>query len=201
MNKPAPVSPQVHELIRERWSPRAFADRPVDSDALRSLLEAAQWAPSCFNEQPWTFIVATREVPEEHERLLGCLVAGNQVWAKHAPVLMVSVARLAFDRNGKPNRHAFHDVGLAAAQLTLQATSLGLAVHQMGGIEIDKIRQTYRVPEGCEPVAGFAVGYPGDPESLPEKIRTMELAPRKRKPLSAIAFAGRWGESASFADD
>ncbi len=199
MKKPAPVSDRVHELIRERWSPRAFADRPIETPELRSLLEAAQWAASSFNEQPWTFIVARREEPEMHRRLLDCLVPGNQVWAEKAPVLMLSVAKLAFDRNGKPNRHAWHDVGLAASQLVLQATSLGLVAHQMAGFDAGKARDVWGLPEGHEPVAAIAVGYPGDVESLPEKLRQGETSPRRRKPLSEVAFSGRWGEPAPFA--
>lgn len=196
MNKSAPVDHPVHELIRERWSPRAFADRPVEPDKLRSLLEAARWAPSSYNEQPWAFVMATREQPEQFERLLGCLLPGNQAWAKAAPVLMISVAKLRFDRNATHNRTAYHDLGLAAAQLTLQATALGLAVHQMAGIHLDQARETYGIPEGYDPVAGIAIGYPGDPETLPEALRAMERAPRQRKPLAAMVFSESWGEAA-----
>lgn len=193
MRKPASVGPQVHELIRERWSPRAFDDRAVEPEALRSLLEAAQWAPSSYNQQPWTFIVATRERPEEHRRLLDCLVPFNQAWARQAPVLMLSVAKLDFDA-GEPNRHAFHDVGQAAAQLVLQAMSLGLKAHQMAGFDAAKARRTYGIPEAHDPVAAIAVGYPGDPASLPEDLRAQEIGPRRRRPLSEIAFSQRWGE-------
>ena len=201
MNKPAPVSSNVHELIRERWSPRAFADRPIETAELRSLLEAAQWAASAFNEQPWTFIVARREEPEEYRRLLDCLVPANQAWAERAPVLMLSVAKLAFDRNAKPNRHARHDVGLATSQLVLQAMSLGLAAHQMAGFDASKARDVLGIPESHEPVTAIAVGYPGDAGSLPEKMRQAETATRQRKPLSEVAFSGRWGELATFAAD
>lgn len=201
MNKPAPVSPQVHEIIRERWSPVGFDVRPVEPEVLRSLLEAAQWAPSSYNEQPWSFLVATREQPEEHARLLDCLVPGNQEWARQAPVLMLSIAKLAFDRGGKPNRHAYYDVGQAAAQLVLQATALGLAAHQMAGFDAEKARATFGIPEGHDPVAAVAVGYPGDPEALPESLRGRDLAPRRRKALRELAFSGRWGQAAGFAAD
>ena len=195
MEKPAETQYPIHELLRRRWSPRAFSDRRVDPAIMRSLLEAARWAPSSYNEQPWSFIVATKDDPVEFGRLLSCLVEGNIQWAQHAPVLMVSVARLSFEDDGKPNRHAFHDVGLAVANLIVQATALGLVVHQMAGILPDRVRQLYGVPEQYEPVAGIALGYPGDPQSLPEGLRKRELAPRERKPLTEFVFSGRWGRT------
>lgn len=122
----------INNLLKQRWSSLAFTDKMVSSEVLLSLLEAARWSPSCFNEQPWSFIVATKENPAEYDRLFSCIVEGNQPWAGLAPVLMLSVAKLSFDRNNNPNRHAFHDVGLAVASLTFQATEMGLRVHQMG---------------------------------------------------------------------
>jgi len=195
MEKPADTQYPIHELLRRRWSPRAFSDRRVEPDTLRSLLEAARWAPSSYNEQPWSFIVATKDDPAEFSRLLSCLVEGNIQWAQHAPVLMVSVARLSFEDDGKPNRHAFHDVGLAVANLIVQATALGLVVHQMAGIFPDKIRELYGIPEGYEAVAGIALGYPGDPQSLPEGLRKREMAPRERNPVTEFVFTGRWGQA------
>ena len=195
MEKPAETQYPIHDLLRRRWSPRAFSDRRVDPAIMRSLLEAARWAPSSYNEQPWSFIVATKDDPVEFGRLLSCLVEGNIQWAQHAPVLMVSVARLYFEDDGKPNRHAFHDVGLAVANLIVQATALGLVVHQMAGILPDKIRKLYGIPEGYEAVAGIALGYPGDPQSLPEGLRKRELAPRERKPLTEFVFSGSWGQT------
>src|SRR5262245_10198559 len=124
--KPAVTRYPVHSLIRERWSPRAFADRPVGREALGSLLEAARWAPSSFNEQPWSFILARQEDGPAFARVLACLLPFNQAWAQHAPVLMISLARTTFARTGQPNRHAFHDVGAATAQLLLAATPLRL---------------------------------------------------------------------------
>jgi len=194
MQKLAETRYPIHELLRERWSPRAFADRMVEPEKLRSLLEAARWAPSSFNEQPWSFIVATKEHPGEYERLLSCLVEGNIRWAQHAPVLMLSVARLAFERNQKPNRHAFHDVGLAVENLVIQATALGLAVHQMAGFHVDKARELFSIPDGHEPVAAMAIGFPGDPARLPDDLRERELAPRTRKPLESFVFSGQWGQ-------
>ena len=200
MQKLAETRYPIHELLRERWSPRAFADRMVEPEKLRSLLEAARWAPSSFNEQPWSFIVATKEHPGEYERLLSCLVEGNIRWAQHAPVLMLSVAKLAFERNQKPNRHAFHDVGLAVENMVIQATALGLAVHQMAGFHVDKARELFSIPDGHEPVAALVLGFPGDPAGLPEDLRERERAPRTRKPLESFVFSGQWGQSSPLVD-
>ncbi len=186
----------VQELIAARWSPYAFADRPVARADLLSLFEAARWAPSSYNEQPWTYLVATRDQPEEFARVLSCLVEGNQVWAKAAPVLALACTRLTFERNGQPNAAAVHDLGLAAANLLLEATARGLAVHQMIGIVPDRVRVLYQVPEGVQPLTGLAIGYAGDPTALPEKIRDRDAARRPRKPLSAFVFEGKWGTTA-----
>lgn len=186
----------IHELLRRRWSPRAFSPRPVRADTLARLFEAARWAASSLNEQPWGFVVAdARDRPEDFARLLGCLNESNAVWAGAAPVLMLSVAKRRFDRGGAENRHAWHDVGQAAASLTLQATAEGLAAHQMAGFDADRAREELGLPEGWDPVAVIAVGYPGDPEALPEKLRERERAVRTRKPSSEFVFRGRWGEN------
>ena len=174
-----------------------FSNKPVPAPVLGSLLEAARWAPSSYNEQPWSFIIATKEHADDFKRLLSCLTPGNQSWAQNAPTLIISVAKLTFDRNGKPNRHAYHDIGLAAAQLTLQATALGLSVHQMAGIDMEKTRGVYAIPEGYDPVTGIAVGYPSDPDKMTEEIRSRELAPRHRKTLEAFVFSGTWGQKYS----
>lgn len=194
MEKPADTQYPIHELLRRRWSPRAFADRRVEAETLRSLLEAARWAPSSSNEQPWSFIMAGKDDEAEFGRLLSCLVEANSIWVQHAPVLMVSVARLSFEEDGKPNRHAFHDVGQAVADLSVEATALGLFVHQMAGFHPDKVRELYGVPKEFEPVAAIALGYPGDPQTLPEKLRQRELALRERKPIAEFVYTGRWGK-------
>jgi nitroreductase len=198
MEKPAETDHPVHELIRRRWSPRTFSDREVEPETIRSLLEAARWAPSSFNEQPWRFVVATSRDPEAHERMVEMLVEGNQRWAADAPVLMISFAKTDFDKTGKPNAHARHDVGQAAAQLTLEALDRGLFVHQMAGIHDDAIVDTYDVPEAFEPVAGFAIGYPGDPDDLPDDLAESERSERSRHPQSEIVFGDEWGESKQF---
>jgi nitroreductase len=193
LDKLAKSSFPIHELIAARWSPRAFAPRAVEPEVLGSLLEAARWAPSCFNEQPWSFLVAPAADADSFERLAACLSEGN-AWAKRAPVLMLSVAKLAFDRNGKPNRHAYHDVGLAVENLVLQAQALGLSVHQMAGFDVERARANLGIPAGHDPVAMIAVGYRGSADDLPDALRERELAPRSRKALAAFAFGARWGE-------
>lgn len=198
MEKPAETQYPIHELLRRRWSPRAFSDRRVDPSTLRSLLEAARWAPSSSNEQPWSFLVARRDDEAEFGRLLSCLVESNQVWAQHAPVLMVSLARMSFEEDGKPNRHAFHDVGQAVADFTVEATALGLFVHQMAGFHPDRVRELYGVPKEFEPVAAIALGYAGEPQTLPEKLRQRELAPRERKPIAEFVYTGRWSQASSW---
>jgi nitroreductase len=192
MEKPAETAHPIEELLRRRWSPRAFVERLVEPEKLASMFEAARWSASCFNEQPWNFIVATRDDQAEFARLLSCLVEGNQAWAARAPVLMVSVARLNFAQNDKPNRTAIHDVGLATAHLILQAMALGLFVHPMAGFYPDKVRELYGVPDGYEPVVAIAIGYPGDPATLSESLSQRELAPRTRKAQEEFTFRGRF---------
>ena len=195
MEKPTPTDHPIEDILKRRWSPRAFSDRMVEREKLQSLFEAARWAASSFNEQPWSFIVATKEKPEEYAALLSCLTEKNQQWAQLAPVLMVSVAKLNFEKNGKPNRHAFHDVGMAVSNLIVQATTFGLYVHQMAGYSVDKVRETFGVPDGFEPVSAIAIGYPEDPSVLPELFREQEMAPRKRKPTDSFVFEAKWGET------
>jgi nitroreductase len=196
VEKPAKTDTPILDLLSRRWSPRAFDGGPVEPEKLRSLLEAARWAPSSYNGQPWYFILATKDDPENHKKVLECFVEGNQAWAKNAPVIGLTVAGLKFAHNGQNNRHAFHDVGQAIANLTVEATSKGLFVHQMAGIFPDKAREVFGIPPDYEAVAGFAIGYPGDPVSLPAPIRERELAPRERKPLSSFVFTGSWGKTA-----
>jgi nitroreductase len=198
MQKPAATDVPVHELIRNRWSPRAFEERPVSAETLRALFEAARWAPSSNNEQPWAYLVATQDDAENFAKMLGVLVEFNASWAKQAPVLALSVAHVKTQRDGKPNRVALHDVGSATAQLTFEANGRGLLVHQMAGFDAEKARQAFAIPADWEPVAAMAIGYPGDAASLPEKLRERELAPRIRKPASEFVMAGTWGHTAPF---
>ena len=191
MGKPADTQYPIHDLLRRRWSPRAFDDRPVESEKLRSLFEAARWAPSSNNGQPWRFLVATKENKTEYDRLLNCLVEGNQQWAYRAPVLLLSVAKLEFE-DGSPNRHALHDTGMAAENLSLQASAFGLVAHQMAGFLIDQARADCKIPEGYEPVAMMAIGYPGDPALLSDRLRAREAQPRVRKSVTEFVYSATW---------
>jgi nitroreductase len=184
--------PFVHELLARRWSPCSIdPNRPVSRLAVLTLLEAARIAPSCFNEQPWRFLVFDADDPEALQRARGCLIPGNS-WAQQAPVLILTAAAERWEKDGCPNRHAQHDVGLASENLALQATSLGLAVHFMAGFDNARARQIFHIPEEFTLMAMVAIGYPAETEMLPEKLRARELAPRQRRPIDEIAFRGRW---------
>jgi nitroreductase len=185
----------IQEILAKRWSPYAFQNRPVPESDLQSLFEAARWAASSFNEQPWTYLVATQENPEQFHQLLSCLVEFNQVWAKAAPVLVLGVVSLRFARNGQVNRAAVHDLGLAAGNLLVEATARGIWVHQMLGILPDKARQIFEIPEGFEAWTGLAIGYRGDPVILPESLQERDRLPRQRKPLNQFVFSGKWGDA------
>jgi nitroreductase len=193
-DKKASIDYPIHELLAERWSPYGFEDRPVAQADLRSLFEAARWAASSYNEQPWNFFVATKDNPEEFARLLSCLVEANQEWAKAAPVLVLGVVSLKFSRNNKDNRAAVHDLGLAAGNLVVEATARGLCVHQMIGILPDKAREVYQIPEHYEAWTAMAIGYKADPAKLPDALKERDLTPRQRKPLSQFVFTGKWGQ-------
>jgi nitroreductase len=189
----------IQKVLAERWSPYGFADRPVPEADLSSLFEAARWAASSYNEQPWTYFVATRKDPGEFERLLSCLVPANQAWAKAAPVLVLGVVSLRFSRTNKDNRAAVHDLGLASANLVMEATSRGLSVHQMIGILPDRARELCQIPEHSEAWTAMAIGYKANADALPDDLRERDLAPRQRKPTSQFVFTGSWGQPSSLA--
>jgi len=195
--KSAETEYPINTLLRRRWSPRLFQeDRSVTREALMSVLEAARWAPSCFNDEPRFFLVFDGSDAEAFKEAQACLVAGN-AWALKAPILIFSVARETFEHNGKPNRWGQHDTGAAMENLLLQATDLGLRAHAMGGFDAERVRASFAVPEGYTPMAAIAIGYPyrGSLDDLDEKQRGKELAPRQRKPLSQMAFNGAWGQA------
>lgn len=183
----------IYELLAKRWSPYAFEDRSVSDEDLCSLFEAARWAASSYNEQPWSYIVAKKQDAEAFRAMLSCLVEGNQGWAAAAPVLVIGCTSLQFNRNSQPNAAAIHDLGLASANLTVEATARGLFVHQMIGILPDRIREMYGIPESVQPVTALAIGYAAAPNSIPEKLKERDLATRGRKSISEFVFGGQWG--------
>jgi nitroreductase len=191
--KTAHPTRSIHSLITQRWSPYGFSDKPVPARDLAALFEAASWAASSFNEQPWRYLVAARsDDPDGFQKLLGLLTSANQEWAKHVPVLAVSVAKRTFTKTCKPNRVAVHDVGAASATLTFEATARGLVVHQMAGVDTNAAREALAVPEGFDVVAAIAIGYLDDPEDVDAERRERDSTPRTRKPLNEFVFAAEW---------
>ena len=188
----------IQEFIANRWSPYGFTDRPVSEADLSSLFEAARWAASSYNEQPWSYFVAARSAAAEFERLLSCLVPANQAWAKAAPVLALGVVSLKFAKNHQDNRAAVHDLGLASANLVMEATARGLSVHQMIGILPDRARELYHIPADAEAWTALAIGYMANADELPAGMRERDLAPRQRKPATEFVFTGMWGQPAPF---
>jgi nitroreductase len=191
----------INESLANRWSPYRFEPREVEDHKILSCLEAARWAASSFNDQPWSWIVARRQDTNPFEQMLTCLLEANRIWASNAGALILTVTRSTFRYNGKPNRVALHDLGVAAAQLTLQAGELGLHVHQMAGVNLSLIRQLYGIPAGFEPQTAIAIGYadlsqPAD--ELAKQLHQRETGPREREPLSNQVFAEKWGEQADF---
>jgi nitroreductase len=178
----------VHELIRTRWSPRDFSSRPVEAEKLRGLFEAARWAPSCFNEQPWRFVVATKDDPEAFAKMLNLLMEKNQQWAQTAWAVGFSAGKKTFTQNGAPNRFGLHDTGAASANLALEAVALGLRAHFMGGFDAQRARAEFHVPDDYDIGAAFAVGYIDEIATVP--------GARTRKGLQEIVFAGDWGRPA-----
>lgn len=166
---------------------------------LRSLFEAARWAHSNGNEQPWAYIIATQDDAQNYEKMLSILVEFNVKWARQAPVLVLSVAELAFQKTGTPNRNAFSDVGAATMQLSLEATARGLFVHQMAGYDVEKARKVFEIPAGWDPVCVMAIGFAGDPASLPAPYHECEAAPRSRKGIGEFAMSGTWRHTTPFA--
>jgi nitroreductase len=190
---PAVTDHPIHPLLEARWSPRAFAPTPLTAEQILSLLEAARWAASGGNVQPWSFVIVPRDDAPAFARLLGSLAEGNQVWAQHAPLLLLAVAHLEREP-GKPNPYALYDLGQAVATLSVQATALGLRVHQMAGFDPEQARAAFAIPADYAPVTVIAVGVQGDPTTLPEQLYGRELAARTRKPLESFVFGGAWGQ-------
>lgn len=194
-HKTALTAAPIHDIISRRWSCRAFdASRPVSREQIVALLEAARWAPSCFGDQPWRFLVWDRNGNEPAwRRAFDCLGEWNRNWVKNAPVLLLATANSRFSRNDKPNAWGQYDTGAASENLCLQAVAMGLMAHQMGGFDADRIRQVAGVPEQFACMAMIAVGYQAEESVLDDELRDLELAPRARAPLGELFFDGAWG--------
>ena len=194
--KPATPSTPIHDLIAQRWSPRAFdANKPVSRSQVLALLEAARWAPSCFGDEPWRYIVwdRTRD-PASWQKAFDCLAEGNQAWV-NTPILIAAGTDPHFRHNSKDNRWAQYDAGAASISICLQAVALGLAAHQMGGFDAQKLRAAFAIPDDITLMAMIAVGYQAAPNILVGEVRENETAPRKRQPLGALFFDGAWGKT------
>lgn len=185
----------INDVLARRWSGRAFDPlKPVQREQLVALLEAARWAASCYNEQPWRFLVWDRNADAASwQKAFGCLGEWNQKWVINAPVLILSCAGSTYERNGKPNRWGQHDTGAAGQNLYLQAAAMGLMAHPMGGYDADKARAVFAIPADYTPMAMMAVGHPGPADSLEEEYRQLETAARTRRPLAECFFENGWG--------
>lgn len=192
MEKPAPTDIAIHPVIHKRWSPRSFTSQEVEREVLEKIFEAARWAPSSFNEQPWRFIAGLKG-DETYSRIMECLVEFNKKWAHLAPVLVITAAKKTFTKNGKHNRVSHFDLGQSVAYITFQAYHQGLVMHQMAGLSLEKARDLFSIPEDFEPLTAFALGYQGRPSDLPPDLERSELAHRSRRPLKELVFRGRFG--------
>ena len=194
MNKLAKTKYGIHPLLEKRWSPRAFREDAVEKEKLQRIFEAAQWSPSCMNEQSWRFIVGEKG-NETYNKIFDSLTENNQRWVKHVPVLIVSLAKKYFERNGKENLYFMYDTGQSVAHLTFQAMHEGLYVHQMGGFNHEKIKNYFNVPEEYDVMSVIAIGYIANPDILDEDIKLRELEERERKDLSEIVFTESFGKA------
>ncbi|MGG5808538.1 nitroreductase family protein [Falsiroseomonas sp. CW058] len=196
-DRAAPADHPIHDLLRARWSPRSFTGAPITAAEAASLFEAARWAASCNNDQPWHFLAARRDAdPDGFARLLGLLTPNNQGWAQRAAMLVVCVFRTRFLANGNPNAVAMYDLGAAATQLCLQATAMGLAAHQMRGFDVERARAELGVPADHEPASCIAVGHPGPASLLPEALAAREVQPRTRRAQAEFLHGAAWGAAA-----
>lgn len=196
MKKPATTRVAIDETIAQRWSGRAYdASKSVTAEQTIALLEAARWAPSCYGDQPWRFIVwDSNKDKAAWQKAFDTLVEFNQGWVKNAPLLFLIAADTKFNHNGKPNRWAAYDTGAAAENICLQATALGLMAHQMAGFDADKLHAAFEIPEQIEIIAMISVGHPADPDTLDAETRERETAARSRRELGELFFDGAWGK-------
>lgn len=195
MSRAAPAMFPIHELLASRWSPVGFDRRPVEPHKLQSMLEAARWAPSSRNGQPWRFVVGIRGQDDTFDRLADCLAGRNREWAPVAPVLILAVAMTVWPLSGKAHVHAMHDVGLATENLLLQGFACGLHCHPMGGFDAARVTELLGMPEDARPTTMIAVGYRGGTDHLSESLGRNDEQPRVRRPLSETVYGGRWGSA------
>jgi nitroreductase len=198
MNKPANTSLNILDEIKNRWSPRAFSEKPVEHDKLERVFEAARWSASCFNEQPWRFFVGIKGQGNTWDKIFNSLGEWNQKWCKSVPVLVLLVTKKSFTRNDKPNDFAEYDLGQTAAYLSIQAMKEGLFTHQMAGFNRIDARDSFAIPDEYILKTVMAIGYYGDANNLPDDMRKTELGPRSRKALSSVVFDEQWDEPAGF---
>ncbi len=188
LKKSNPVDYDVLDIVKKRWSPRAFAQKDISKDDILTMLEAARWTASAFNEQPWRFIVAVKDDSQKYTKLLNCLREGNQGWAANAPVLMLAIAKKTFSNTHGENKIARYDLGQAVSALVLQATELNIYSHQMAGIYADKAKEAYNLADDYEAVTAIALGYLGDIEQLPDDLQAKEKSERIRKSIAEITI-------------
>ena len=198
MNKPAPTSLKLLKEIKNRWSPRAFSDRSVEPEKLERIFEAARWSASCFNEQPWRFLIGIKDQDDAWEKIFGVLAEGNQVWCQSVPVLVMLITKKSFSHNNRPNKWANYDLGQTAAYISTQAMTEGLFVHQMAGFDLDLAQKSFSIPDDFEIKTIMTIGYYGDAVVLPENIQKSESGKRSRKPLDTIVFSSEWNKAAGF---
>ncbi|MBA3696432.1 MAG: nitroreductase family protein [Methylotenera sp.] len=195
MQKPALTQVPIDPILANRWSGRAYdASKPVSHEQIIALLEAARWAPSCFGDQPWRFIVWDKQSDAEAwQKAFDCLAPSNQAWVTDTPVLMLVCADTLFNHNQQPNRWGQYDTGAAAENVCLQASSMGLMAHQMGGFNADKAREVFAIPTQYIPMAMLCVGYAADINTVTGDALDRETSARTRRPLNELFFAGNWG--------
>jgi nitroreductase len=186
MNKYADTNLAIHPLIKKRWSPRSFSSAPIEKEKLERIIESARWSASCYNEQPWRFIIGLKQDDSVYDKIFACLAEGNQVWAKNAPCLVLILMKKTFTHNNKQNKWAKYDCGQAAAYMSLQALEDNLYVHQMAGFDQEKVKELFQISDELEPITAMVIGYQGAANILPDNLKKMEMAPRKRLRLEEI---------------
>jgi nitroreductase len=185
----------IHELLLKRYSPHSFSKRIVEKTALLSIFEAARWAPSCFNEQPWSYIVIHKTHTDQYAKIRESMAEQNVTWATTAPLLILTVAKVVFSENNKPNPYAWHDIGLATGAMLVQSASMGIYIHQMAAFSKEKIRIACDIPAGWDPVTLIAMGYLAENSELPEKFIELDRSPQIRKKLTEFVYEDTWGHT------